>query len=425
MSGQGRTATEFFWGKAALRAKVSAFLGRSSKDRVGNIRKARIELGHDVVEMDFAESGIEAVSVMGKSLDLPPRASWYFSSGKLFSSPHVLREISVTDEDGEVHDYVDFDDNPFSSNITSALRAIAHGRTSDERLESIANRLLYARSTEFFDALLSLPGVSEDLRSRLESLGPDSVELTELRRSVLSSKITMLVQAIDDEVAGFASSIKYVEPLRATAERYYRQQDLAVDEVDSRGGNTAMFIESLPSNEIKELQGWMKANLGFWIVVEAGVGHVQLKIQDDTHAPRNIADLGFGYSQILPIALQLWKSSRSAYSGVRENTLLAIEQPELHLHPEYQARLADVIASCAKVRTAPHVFRTFIETHSDHLINRFGKLVAQGEISSKDIQVIVVCDSQSGVSEIRRVSFTSDGYLGDGWPIGFFSPGMG
>jgi predicted ATPase len=414
-------STEFFWSRLGLPVRVSLTLGRSQKDRVGNIREASIVIGSDAIEIAFGENGIESLSVLGRPVNLGAKKSWGFLTGKLFPAPILIEEMQFQDEDGEKHSFLDYSARPFLSEISAALRQIAHGRTSSERIASIANRLLYAQADEFFARVVDLPGVSEDLRARIALLGPHSLELTNLRRFVLLSRLTQLIQALDEEVASFATSVRYVEPIRATAERYYRQQDLAVDEVDSRGANTAMFLESLADHERLDLKGWMKENLGFWVVIEPGVGHVQVKIEDETHSPRNIADLGFGYSQILPIALQLWRNSRRNLG--RRATLLAMEQPELHLHPDYQAKLADVIASCAKAPAPVSSFRAFIETHSDHLINRLGKLVSEGALNPRDVQVLVVTDGPEGSSSVRRVAFDSDGFLGDGWPLGFFTPG--
>jgi predicted ATPase len=192
-----------------------------------------------------------------------------------------------------------------------------------------------------------------------------------------------------------------------------------VDEVDSRGTNTAMFINSLSERELANLSAWTQENMGFTVLVESGTGHVEVKIKDGANPPRNIADLGFGYSQVLPIVLQLWKATRM--SNPLEETLLAVEQPELHLHPHYQALLADAIAATSKKRSVQS--RVVVETHSDHLVNRLGRLVSDGKLSPSDIQVIVVSERVVGGPDVRVVEFDRDGLLGEGWPAGFFVPG--
>jgi len=407
---------EFFW-TPNLNVRVSITLGRSAKDRVGNVRKITLNIRNDRVDILFGETGIEEIEVMSEVINLGHGESWGTFRGKLIPAVSLMQDFYLEDDEGTKHEFTDVALRPFADEINLALRKIAHGRTSDERITSIANRLKYAPEKTFFDNLKNLAGITADLRSRIEALGPSSHELNTLRRYVLTSKISELIASIDEEIAAFASSVRYVEPLRATAERYYRQQDLAVDEVDSRGENTAMFLESLSDVEMRRLTRWMKDNLGFWVVVEAGVGHVQVKIADEKHPPRNIADLGFGYSQILPIVLQLWKSTSTF--GSQKKILLAMEQPELHLHPDYQAKLADLMAS--SVSTSSPI-RVLLETHSDHLINRFGSLINEGKLDPDDIQVLVVNEDNDKTSEVSVAEFLEDGTLGSGWPLGFFTP---
>ena len=99
-----------------------------------------------------------------------------------------------------------------------------------------------------------------------------------------------------------------------------------------------------------------------------------------------------------------------------------MEQPELHLHPHYQAKLADALSAVASIRyDAP---RIFVETHSDHLINRLGALVADKKLNQEDVQILVVNDDGAdGDSSVIPVDFDADGMLGSNWPLGFFSPG--
>lgn len=74
-------------------------------------------------------------------------------------------------------------------------------------------------------------------------------------------------------------------------------------------------------------------------------------------------DIGIGVAQSLPIVVGAL-DSRSPF--------LAVEQPELHLHPSAQARLGDLFISAAKAG------RQFIlETHSELLILRLLKRIRQ------------------------------------------------
>jgi len=116
-----------------------------------------------------------------------------------------------------------------------------------------------------------------------------------------------------------------------------------------------------------------------------------MSLCSDKGAEYNIADMGFGVSQVLPIAAQLWALSvkkRRRFSGQSEAhaKIVIIEQPELHLHPALQGKLGDLF--CALIRAADDVslkLRLVIETHSETIINRIGSKVALGEIAPEQV----------------------------------------
>src|SRR5262249_25817563 len=67
-------------------------------------------------------------------------------------------------------------------------------------------------------------------------------------------------------------------------------------------------------------------------------------------------DIGFGIGQVLPILIN---------AAAQKRHLIAIEQPELHLHPAQQAELGDVFIEAA-LGERKNTF--LLETHSEHLI---------------------------------------------------------
>ncbi len=78
----------------------------------------------------------------------------------------------------------------------------------------------------------------------------------------------------------------------------------------------------------------------------------------------NLAQVGFGISQILPVLLLGLKDP--------QNGILLYEQPEIHLHPRLQSELGDFFISIIRAgRTV------LLETHSDYLINRLRRRIAE------------------------------------------------
>ena len=72
---------------------------------------------------------------------------------------------------------------------------------------------------------------------------------------------------------------------------------------------------------------------------------------------RNLIDVGYGVSQILPIATELLRNDLAPIS--------LLQQPEVHLHPSAQAALGTLLCQVASEDN-----QLIVETHSDHLLDR-------------------------------------------------------
>jgi hypothetical protein len=122
-----------------------------------------------------------------------------------------------------------------------------------------------------------------------------------------------------------------------------------------------------------------------------------------------IADVGFGVSQVLPLAV-----SEARLDG----GYLIAYQPELHLHPYAQARLADIF-----IRSAARGNQIFVETHSVDLVLRLQALIAKQEIAGSDVQVLCV-ENHDGKSTLSPVTFDEGGRPTMTWPKGFLDTSL-
>ena len=90
----------------------------------------------------------------------------------------------------------------------------------------------------------------------------------------------------------------------------------------------------------------------------------------------NLADVGYGVSQVLPIIVQIMLKST--------NDVFLLQQPEVHLHPRAQAALGTFFASLA----AKEKGMFLLETHSDYLVDRVRIEVAKGNIEPDQVQIL-------------------------------------
>lgn len=248
-----------------------------------------------------------------------------------------------------------------------------------------------------------------------------------------------LLFSIDNTLQKEMGNVYYIKPFRASAERYYRQQNLAVRNLDSDGHNMAMYVANMYKNEkaVREFQGWTRKYFKFELRPERIEGHVSLQIRDklpieeseseaESREWRNITDLGFGYSQILPVILTLWQIiSQKKSTRERVGTCLAAyEQPELHLHPKMQAELMDAIVATVKFAKQKGIdVKIIIETHSQVMINRLGLRIALDSDFSEEMASVLLFDENNETCNPRHASYTKDGHLTN-WPIGFFEPDL-
>jgi len=142
------------------------------------------------------------------------------------------------------------------------------------------------------------------------------------------------------------------------------------------------------------------------------LGH-EIKVSLTERGPdHDLTHVGVGVSQVLPILIMSLLSN--------QDTTLIFEQPEIHLHPKVQTRLADFFLSIVLMGK-----QCLIETHSEYLINRLRyRAATEGEINRVTSQLkVYFVEKDSSESTFREVKVNEYGAILD-WPKGFFDQGQ-
>ena len=135
-----------------------------------------------------------------------------------------------------------------------------------------------------------------------------------------------------------------------------------------------------------------------------------------------LADLGFGYSQVIPIILKIHNilpdSEKEAGSYYRNQTLI-LEEPESNLHPNLQSKLAEVLVYAKSLFKMKYI----IETHSEYFIRKLQYLTAKKELKTEDSVIYYFNDDKyvtNTETKVKEIFINEDGGLTDSFGPGFF-----
>lgn len=231
----------------------------------------------------------------------------------------------------------------------------------------------------------------------------------------LDSILDILYNAINNIEKNINNdNINYVSPLRAYTKRYYfLDRTRATASLDTLNGDE--IAATLKNNDYlkRKANGWLR-HFGIQIDVhtlEDVINKVKVK-QDKLQL--DITDVGFGISQVLPIIIQGFFT--------KANTMTVIEQPEVHLHPKMQADLADLFIDMAlpqnKKGKREYNKSLLIETHSEYILKRIRRRIADKTIEANDVSIYYIRHTQENTSEIQRIDISQTGVFE--WPEEFY-----
>lgn len=124
----------------------------------------------------------------------------------------------------------------------------------------------------------------------------------------------------------------------------------------------------------------------------------------------DLTSVGVGVSQVLPVLVLCLITE--------PNQVVMIEQPELHLHPAMQLKLADFLLECA--RTGRQVV---VETHSEHIVNRLRLRSMEDPEENGNLVRLLFAEQENGNTVYRSSDVNELGGLDEDWPEGFLDVG--
>jgi len=186
--------------------------------------------------------------------------------------------------------------------------------------------------------------------------------------------VNNITTSLRKDIEHFFKSIVYLGPLRPEARRIYHLEHLEAMEWEQMGrGALADYVSNkIDAPELDALNEWVrKLEFGFAVsspqsslIKELAALFVIEIIENEAGFRVNLADVGSGVAQVLPVVMQGLLA--------KPGTMIIVEQPELHLHPSAQAVLADVL-----IKKSHEGVRFLVETHSEHILLRLQRRIAE------------------------------------------------
>ncbi|HEW98934.1 MAG: hypothetical protein DRR16_25520 [Candidatus Parabeggiatoa sp. nov. 3] len=138
---------------------------------------------------------------------------------------------------------------------------------------------------------------------------------------------------------------------------------------------------------------------------------VELRVGRLVESPResdlvSIADVGFGVSQTLPVIVALLVA--------KPGQIVYIEQPEIHLHPRAQIKMAELLADAAN-----RGVKVVAETHSSLLLRSVQTLVTKGYLAPERVKLHWFTRDKNGATVVDTAELDDNGAFGEEWPEDF------
>lgn len=233
-----------------------------------------------------------------------------------------------------------------------------------------------------------------------------------------------LLQHLASSFKTLFSHVYYLGPTRVHPQRLYHWEKTHPKEIDLWGNEAVDALLSARVRQLttayngesvsieKRISKWLqKLNLAdsFWLgaIGNLSDNNYEVRIQKSPKSAKvTLADMGHGVADLFPLLVHC--------CYVPEGSILILEQPGVHLHPQAQAELADLLIEVITERN----LQILIESHSEHLLTRLQLHIAEQKIAASDT-ALYFCENENGVSTIKSLDVDELGNITN-WPPNFF-----
>ncbi|MCP4350860.1 MAG: AAA family ATPase [Desulfobacterales bacterium] len=214
-------------------------------------------------------------------------------------------------------------------------------------------------------------------------------------------------------------NITYLGPFRRDPKRVYRFPGGIMKNVGFSGERAPELLGHdflrQKGKVLSAVGDWFSKHLGGWpldLSQQGDMFSLVLRNPENPSMEINIADVGTGIAQVLPIVVQ---RQFEAVTGTK-SSLEIVEQPELHLHPGAHGDLADLYVNAVQNSGISFI----IETHSENFILRIRRRIAEGKLDPEKVIIYWINDEPGSVRNAEPIHIKADGEV-DFWPTKVFA----
>lgn len=215
--------------------------------------------------------------------------------------------------------------------------------------------------------------------------------------------------------------VDYIGPFRILPERYFYltgQTQFKDTGVKGKNAYSMLGISKFREGDKlhQDVEKWYKEHFDGWALEVDNTSKkplIQIMLSKDDISI-NLVDVGQGMNQALPLVVR-------ANVTNRPESIIVLEQPELHLHPAAHGDLAELFAKSAKQNDQTFI----IETHSENILLRLRKLIVENDFgfTPDDLIIYWIEDAETRGKELREITVDENGVLND-WPEGVFNESL-